>query len=367
MADTTDGTLEHFGIQPRTASFKMLDLFAGAGGMSYGLMNAGFEPVAAVEIDPSAADTYEANMGHHILREQGSSPQKIEDVDFTPYTGRVDLLAGGPPCQGFSNLGTRLSDDPRNRLWFEFMRAVETVRPRAFIMENVPPILASEEGRATIMRAEELGYQVVAGTLSAELYGVPQKRKRAFFIGLLDAPAALPEPVTRLKPPTVAWALEGLPLQPDEHNWHIGRNPTEQSLERYKTIPEGGNRYDLMRLRPDITPPCWIKKTKGATDVFGRLWWDRPALTIRTEFYKPEKGRYLHPSEHRPITHREAARLQTFPDDFVFCGSKVEVARQIGNAVPPVLAYRLGLHISEALAGTASITTTIQTPLFTAT
>lgn len=120
---------------------------------------------------------------------------------------------------------------------------------------------------------------------------------------------------------------------------HFGRTPTPISLQRYKAIPkEGMNRFDLQRVAPEITPDCWIRKTKGGTDLMGRLWWDRPAFTIRTEFYKPEKGRYLHPVQHRPITHREAARLQSFPDSFRFTGSKIEVAKQIGNAVPPVLA-----------------------------
>ena len=116
-------------------------------------------------------------------------------------------------------------------------------------------------------------------------------------------------------------------------------------MERYKAIPTGGNRFDLMRNRPDITPACWLEKPTGTTDVMGRLWWDRPAATIRTEFFKPEKGRYLHPTAHRVITHREAARLQTFPDSYVFEGSKIEIARQIGNAVPPLL----GKAIAEYL------------------
>jgi DNA (cytosine-5)-methyltransferase 1 len=114
------------------------------------------------------------------------------------------------------------------------------------------------------------------------------------------------------------------------------------SLARYKAIPqEGMNRFDLQKRAPELTPGCWIRKKTGGTDLFGRLWWGRPAFTIRTEFFKPEKGRYLHPKQHRPITHREAARLQSFPDDFVFKGSKIEVARQIGNAVPPGLAARV--------------------------
>src|SRR5205823_14368021 len=113
-------------------------------------------------------------------------------------------------------------------------------------------------------------------------------------------------------------------------------------MKRYRSIPkEGMNRFDLQKRAPELTPACWIRKKTGGTDLFGRLWWDRPAFTIRTEFFKPEKGRYLHPLKHRPITHREAARLQTFPDSFKFCGSKIEIAKQIGNAVPPRLAARV--------------------------
>ena len=123
---------------------------------------------------------------------------------------------------------------------------------------------------------------------------------------------------------------------------HFGRSPTAKSLARYRVIPEEGmNRFDLQRRAPELTPACWIRKKQGGTDLFGRLWWDKPAFTIRTEFFKPEKGRYLHPEQHRPITHREAARLQSFPDDFRFTGTKTEIARQIGNAVPPALAARV--------------------------
>ncbi|HLF07489.1 MAG TPA: DNA cytosine methyltransferase, partial [Thermoplasmata archaeon] len=121
-----------------------------------------------------------------------------------------------------------------------------------------------------------------------------------------------------------------------------------KSLARYKSIPEGGNRWDMPRR---LQPECWIKKTKGGTDLMGRLWWDRPAFTIRTEFFKPEKGRYLHPSEDRPITHWEAARIQTFPDSFQFLGPKIAVARQIGNAVPVVLAKAIAEAVLALLVG----------------
>lgn len=343
------GTLTHYGVVPAAPSLNVVDVFAGAGGLSLGLSWAGFRSVAAVEFDPAAADTYELNFGH-LLRTDDGRPLAIEDVDFTHYRGTVDLLAGGPPCQGFSQLGKGLSTDPRNRLWREYMRAVKEIRPRAFLMENVPPLLRSEEGRATLELSEQLGYQVCSGVLGAEAFGVPQRRRRAFIIGTLAGKPSLPAPLMEFRQPrTVRWAMDDLQLEPTDDDLHFGRNPLPKSMERYRLIPEGGNRFDLQRQRPDLTPRCWLEKPSGSTDVFGRLWWDKPALTIRTEFYKPEKGRYLHPEAHRPITHREAARLQSFPDDFRFTGSRIQIARQIGNAVPPLLAYRLGQSIASVL------------------
>ena len=141
---------------------------------------------------------------------------------------------------------------------------------------------------------------------------------------------------------------------------HLRRNPTDLSLRRYDVIPPGGNRFDL----PDeLKPDCWLNKPTGTTDVMGRMEWDKPSPTIRTEFFKPEKGRYLHPQYepsrgrrvNRPITHWEAARLQTFPDDFLWHGSKIEIARQIGNAVPPAFAGTLAAHVRDSLLGGATL------------
>jgi DNA (cytosine-5)-methyltransferase 1 len=145
---------------------------------------------------------------------------------------------------------------------------------------------------------------------------------------------------------TVRDAIGHVPIDPTGINWHIGRNPTPTSLQRYKCIPAGGNRWNLPL---ELMPDCWKRKIKGGTDLFGRLWWDRPSVTIRTEFYKPEKGRYLHPVAHRPITHLEAALLQSFPDSFKFLGSKISVGVQIGNAVPPLLAFSIARHVASSL------------------
>ncbi len=272
----------------------------------------------------------------------------IADLERLPE--RPELIVGGPPCQGFSPLGKMSASEvmqqnhiSMNKLWQHYFRLVEDSMPRAFIVENVPQLLTSKEYPLIVKKAEELGYNVVSGVLKAEMYGVPQKRTRGFIIGALDFYPALPGPTKERK--TVRDAIGDLPPKPTGENLHIGRNPTPKSLERYRCIPPGGNRFDLVRKRPDICPECWLKKKTGSTDVFGRMEWDKPSLTIRTEFYKPEKGCYLHPSEDCPITYREAARLQTFPDDFVFEGSKIEIARMIGNSVPPKLAY----HVAKAV------------------
>jgi DNA (cytosine-5)-methyltransferase 1 len=225
-------------------------------------------------------------------------------------------------------------------------------------MENVPPLLKSQEYVEIRREAEKLGYWVDAWILNAADYGAPEVRRRAIVIGVLGN-TPTPPPQTHVDPSkrnlltarlpawlTVRNAIGDLPFKPTGRNWHIGRNPTLMSLERYAHIPPGGNRWNLpLSLMPD----CWKRKTKGGTDLFGRLWWDRPAITIRTEFYKPEKGRYLHPEANRPITHREAARLQGFPDDFDFRGSRIEVGKQIGNAVPPPFGEAIACHVRALL------------------
>ncbi len=341
--------------------FTLLDLFCGAGGMTAGFVDAGFVPIFAVDSCRWSVDTYNANFGHH------ATCTPVEDVEHFP---KADVVIGGPPCQGFSNLGKRLPFDPRNQLWRHFVRAIAAAQPLYFVMENVPELLKSAEYEALKAETEGLGYEVDGQVLIAADYGIPQTRKRSFVIGSRVGPPLFPVPTHRRPdevdlfnlhlPPwrTVRDAIADLPLVPTDFDWHIGRNPTTMSLERYRHVPEGGNRFDLPT---HLQPPCWIRKTKGGTDLFGRLWWDRPAYTIRTEFFKPEKGRYLHPQADRPITHREAARFQTFSDDFTFCGSKIEVAKQIGNAVPSLLARRIAEAVREAV-GDAQLTSASTQP-----
>ncbi len=319
-----------------------IDLFCGAGGLALGFAQAGFRSVYAVDSDKAAAETYRRNFKHEVWVGQ------IEELERIP-TG-ADVVIGGPPCQGFSPLGQMIplaGHRQMNKLWRHYVRLVEQVNPIAFVIENVPEFLRSEEFEALDRHAKGLGYETAKGVLNAAEFGVPQQRRRAFVVAVRGASPRLPRPTQERA--TVWDAIHDLPLEPDGREWHIGRNPTSKSIERYKCIPPGGNRFDLMKQRPDLAPRCWLNKRTGSTDVFGRLEWDRPALTIRTEFFKPEKGRYLHPEANRPITHREAARLQTFPDDFEFHGSKIQVARQIGNAVPPKLARAVAHELRAVL------------------
>lgn len=337
--------------EPEGAGPRLLELFSGCGGMALGFKQAGFRTALAVEWDRAACETLRANISERVAQ------CAIQEVDVFPD---AEVIAGGPPCQGFSNLGERVPYDPRVQLWRHYFRALEQVRPRVFVMENVPPLLKSQEFLEMVKVAKGLGYDVVAEVLNSADYGVPQTRKRAIVVGVLGGRASLPEP-THANPDkvdlfahrrdrwrTVRDAIADLPADPTGEDLHFGRNPRPMSIRRYRSVPPGGNRFDLPI---ELQPECWKRKKKGGTDLFGRLWWDRPSVTIRTEFYKPEKGRYLHPVEHRPITHREAARLQGFPDDFEFRGSKIQIGVQIGNAVPPPLARVLAEHAKSLLEG----------------
>ena len=341
----------------------MIDLFAGAGGMTAGFVRAGFTPVLAVEVDADAAATYRANFGDHVI----AAP--IETVDDKQFVPGADVIIGGPPCQGFSPLG-RMTGTGRNAalsgLWREYARVLRLVEPKAFVVENVPQFLRSQECDLLTRYAEDLGYTVESGTLNAADFGVPQRRRRAILIGSRVGVPSLPtadDPAVR----TVADAIRGLDhpkgkgeglapgVMASGPDLHFNRSPRDVSIRRYKLIPEGGNRFDLMKKAPKITPQCWLNKPTGSTDVFGRLSWDEPSLTIRTEFFKPEKGRYLHPKEHRPITHLEASLLQGFEEDFVWSGGKISIARQIGNAVPPRLAEVIADEIAIMLAEASTL------------
>lgn len=360
-----------------SSEYRLIDLFCGAGGMTLGFANAAgssFRPVWANDVNSFAVATYNANFGNHCVA--GDIVSILENnADEIP---QADIVIGGPPCQGFSLLNKNRRSDARKQLWRPFLDVVQLSCARVFVMENVPQILGSPECGEIVETAAALGFRVAIAKLAAADYGVPQLRTRAFIVGsrVCDPDKVFPPKKlfysTRNRAArnffefcenprpwrTVRDAIGDLPapvgteIRDDAPplDIHFGRNPTELSKKRYRAIPEEGmNRFDLQRLAPELTPMCWVRKKQGGTDLFGRLWWDRPSFTIRTEFFKPEKGRYLHPSQHRPITHREAARFQSFPDDFRFMGTKIEIARQIGNAVPPKLAEAVAASVTAVI------------------
>ncbi len=349
-----------------------VDLFCGCGGMSSGFRSAGFTPLLGVDILKDPVATYTRNLEAPALdigielfveRLKGAmvdaipKPHLRHDPNdpFSALVDGVDVIVGCPPCQGYSTLGRmsrgtrrRIQHQKLNHLWKAYSEAIELLRPRIIVTENIPLFLTSPEFDAFVKHIEGLGYNHVEDILDAYSFGVPQHRKRAIMIASNNIETlSLPSPTSQRA--TVRQAIGRLSKKPSGRNWHVARRVTELSLARYRVIPPGGNRFDLMRERPDLTPPCWLRKATGTTDVFGRLFWDRPAPTIRTEFFKPEKGRYLHPDEHRPITPREAAAIQSFPSDFNFVGSYTSVSRQIGEAVPPRMARAIADRVAAIL------------------
>lgn len=357
-----------------TKPCRLIDLFCGAGGLSLGFSDwfgNRFVPVWANDSSEYAANTYNQNLGDHCT--VGEITDLLSDPSIT--IPNADIVIGGPPCQGFSLLNKNRGADDRKELWRPFFEVVRRSGAEVFVMENVAQLLSSDEFVEIERVARKMGFRVASAKLCAADYGVPQIRYRAFVVGckFADPNDVFPPPKTHWNPRsgapralldyvenpdpwrTLADVIADLPPPEDTNirptaaplDLHFGRSPKPLSVKRYKAIPKQGmNRFDLQRRVPHLTPSCWVRKTSGGTDLFGRLWWDRPAYTVRTEFFKPEKGRYLHPVQHRPITHREAARFQTFPDQFRFCGSKIEIAKQIGNAVPPLLAARLAESIA---------------------
>jgi DNA (cytosine-5)-methyltransferase 1 len=370
-------------MQDVSSSHTVIDLFAGCGGMSAGFGQAGFRPVLAVEWDLAAAATYAANHG-----EEHTYWGDIADVASERIPG-ADVVIGGPPCQGFSNLGSKDVQDPRNKLWKEYLRFVTTARPQIFVLENVERFRRSSEFQLLLDEADHgsiRDYELTHGVLLAADYGVAQRRPRTIVIGSRIGRIPLPTPThgrldgarpsggSPVRPwETVRSRIAGLPEWPTGkelpasrvsffgqfvpgifkgQDLHFGRSPRLMSLERYGHVPPGGGRFDL----PDhLLPRCWREKPSGTTDVMGRMRWDAPSLTIRTEFFKPEKGQYLHPQHdselqvNRVITHYEASLLQDFPKDYQWCGGKIDIARQIGNAVPVGLARAVADHLVRYL------------------
>jgi len=333
--------------------FSAIDLFSGAGGMSLGFQMAGFDILYATDNDPACIQTYNNNIGKHgfVHDVYQVSKMKIENT-IGHSLDHLDVILGGPPCQGFSVQRRGSDADPRNDLVLEYLRIVLEIRPKFFVMENVVGLL-SVRGKPILeqffQECENAGYVIHTKKLNAFDYGVPQERKRVFIVGeqtrdllgLFEFPVPDSRPHTPL---TVREAIEDLMnIGQTEVANHKADALSRINLERIRSIKEGQGRDSLPEY---LQLECHKNnKTHRHLDVYGRMAWDKPSSTITARFDSFSRGRFGHPVLDRTITLREGARLQTFPDDYVFYGTKVQVAKQIGNAVPPLLAKAIATQI----------------------
>ena len=343
----------------QTKQYKFIEGFSGPGGMSTGLIRAGFQLQLAFDINERAVETHNLNHENKCLvldasRIDGKELLRSIGIDV----GELDLFAGGPPCQGFSKQKRGAhKGDARNGLINEYIRLVKQMMPRAFFFENVA-IFGQKRGKQYVdtMRTELIDYDLYPNFYNCSDFGLAQTRERFVIVGIrtdLDSYFAVPH-----KKPikvTVGEILNGLPEPPFDYSEHPDfpnhqrARVSEINIERFSHVPQGGGWQDIPW---DLRLPCHKKvdvKSGGWPDVYGRLEWDGFCPTITGGFDSFTRGRYGHPLQDRPLTPREAARLQGFDDDFKFVGTRADVRSQIGNAVPPPLANAIGLEIKRAL------------------
>ncbi len=350
---------------------KVVDLFAGVGGLSYGFAHdKNFEIIAANEILPNMAKAYELNHPAVKVYCKDIKDFGISDLqqDFNIKKGDIDIVVGGPPCQAYSTVGKRLIDDPRGKLFQEYYRVLGEIKPKLFVFENVRGLLSMQNGeliKTIISLFESLGYKVVHKVLNSADYGVPQLRERVFIVGtLLDYNFTYPKPThenrpnnclslfdENLKPHlTLAEAINDLPFiksgeesfdyvsepQNDFQRWMRALAPKEimdhsapknnpNLIRIMESLPDGGTPLDL---------PEELRPKSGFANTYCKLWWNRPSTTITRNFSTPSSSRCIHPRAPRPLTTREGARIQCFPDNYIFYGSRSDKNLQIGNAVP---------------------------------
>jgi DNA (cytosine-5)-methyltransferase 1 len=341
---------EELTITP-TRTYKLLELFAGAGGLAIGMEQAGFDSVLLKEIDKHACNTLKFNRPNwHIV--EGD----ISHVDFSQYRNKIDILSGGFPCQAFSYAGKKLGfEDTRGTLFFEFARAVNETNPKVIVAENVKGLLNHDDGKtlsAISSVIDELGYQLITPrVLKAVFYQVPQKRERLFLVAIRKDLAKQvnfhwPSPYTRIM--TVQDGLKKGILYPTDVPQSDGQKYPKRKTEILAQVPPGGYWRDL----PDKIQREYMKKSYflggGKTGMARRLSWDEPSLTLTCSPAQKQTER-CHPEETRPLTVREYARIQTFPDDWKFCGPLTAQYKQIGNAVPINLAYAMGRALTDLL------------------
>lgn len=347
--------------------FKVLDLFSGAGGFSAGLDSVeNIETVEAVDFDKYATETFKNNFPNaHVITGDITEKTIKDEIIKVAKERKVNMIVGGPPCQGFSLKGKNLGlDDPRNFLFLEYYELVKQIRPKVFVIENVKNLLNSENGyfkNQIIEKFSSLGYIINFGVLNAKNFGVPESRERAIIIGSSEISIDLP--VGKETSVTVRDAISDLAylnsgegtFESDYQNEpqseyqrklranklynHKATSHSKGALEKLAMIPPEGDKTSL--------PKELLGKQKFAT-TWSRLQWDTYSPTIDTRFDTPSNGRNSHPILNRSITPREAARIQSFSDDFIFYGPKTAICKQIGNAVPPFLGKAIGEAIIKS-------------------
>ncbi|WP_119182632.1 DNA cytosine methyltransferase [Exiguobacterium sp. OS-77] len=347
---------------------KVIDLFSGVGGFSLGFEKAGFDIVLANEYDAEIAKSY---MFNHPSTKMiiGDITDLDYEHEFSDYVGGIDVIVGGPPCQGFSQKGQRKTIlDERNFLFQYFVKAVSYIQPKYFVMENVPNLFTSEKGffkNELENLFNELGYDLSMGVMNASDYGVPQHRRRAIVIGKKHGkPPLLPPKLGKSVTiwdaiSDLAYLSSGEGAEQQEYLFsiqssyqelmrrysdilynHIATNHSSLALERLALIPPNGGKEFLPKehLTKSIYSGTWSRMVK-----------DEMSVTITTRFDTPSSGKFTHPFLNRAITVREAARIQSFPDFFRFIGSKSSQMKQVGNAVPPLMAQCIASAILDDL------------------
>jgi DNA (cytosine-5)-methyltransferase 1 len=329
------------------------DLFSGVGGLTAGMHQAGFNTKVAIELEPDAVKGYELNFPETKVIQKDIRKIKVTEIQQLLGDQPLHLLAGCPPCQGFStirklNRKASVRDD-RNSLVEEYFRMVKELKPLTIMMENVPGLKDYYLFKDIVRRLHDLGYNPKVEVVNVKDYGVPQNRKRLIMVGSLLGNLEIASGKGEKR--TVRSEIEHLPT-PDETDdplQKIVANHTEKVMERIKLTPkDGGSRKDLP---DDYLLECHSKKNIGFNDVYGRLRWDDYSTTITGGCLNPSKGRFLHPEQDRVITPREAALLQSFPKDYEFPTdiSKSSLALLIGNALPPRFSYIQSKNIKEHL------------------
>lgn len=368
MTSQANHQVQLSGSKVEKMKYRCVDIFCGAGGLSYGFsLSDSFEIIMANDCNRDAIETYRAN--HPDVLTRCCDISKVKEEEFLEL-GNVDIVIGGPPCQSYSTLGKRLMDD-RATLFWEYIRVLSILKPKIFIFENVVGLLSMLKGELfeTICKSfNDLGYRVSYKKLNAVDFGVPQNRERIFVVGYKKGKNnknyIFPSQKTKTKV-SIREAIGDLPeISSGEDGNHKcflfeANNDFLKFVRKQKVLTEhvsprnNPNLCTIMKMLKDgegrENLPIDIRPRSGYANTYAKMWWEAPAPTITRNFSTPSSSRCIHPRDSRALSIREGARLQSFPDDYIFCGSDTAKRLQIGNAVPPLVSIALADSIKEFL------------------